>query len=194
MRRLSSFSGAGGGFLLLPWPNIRCGRLQWREGDVVSEDFEAGRVVGWTALREGAGDFTFGEQACAFHDVDGVGVEFAGDASFGLGFAEAEHAEALDEDDGGVGVAEGGRVGRGEGVVVVGVLLAVFVERGDDLLAEGEQVGAFWPRDEERANLGANEMVGATGAEKGKIFCVNGVDELEDVGAQEKLEIQRFWC
>jgi hypothetical protein len=55
--------------------------------------------------------------------VDGVGVELAGDAGFGLVFAEAEHAEALNEDDGGAGVAQGGRIGRGEGVVVVAVLL-----------------------------------------------------------------------
>ena len=37
------------------------------------------------------------------------------------------------------------------------------------------------PWHKERANLGADEVVRATGAEVGEIFCVRGVDELEHV-------------
>ena len=76
------------------------------QGDVVGVDLEAGRIHAWAALGNGAGDLAFGEQGCAFHDVNGVGVELADDAGFGFVLAEAEHADALNEDDGGAGVAQ----------------------------------------------------------------------------------------
>jgi len=50
MRRLSSFSGAGDGFLLLPWPRFDAEGFNGGQGDVVGEDFEAGGVVGGAAL------------------------------------------------------------------------------------------------------------------------------------------------
>ena len=74
------------------------------------------------------------ERARALHDADGVGVELAGDARLGLVLAEAEHADAGNEHDGGAGVAHGGRVGQGVGLVVLGVLGAIGLQRHVDQL------------------------------------------------------------
>ena len=76
------------------------------------------------------------KKRCALDDMNGVGIELADDARFGLVFAEAEHAEAGDENDGRAGIAEGRRVGRGEVVVVGAVLLAIFGQRSIDLRFE----------------------------------------------------------
>ena len=121
--------------------------------------------------------------AGAFHDVDGVDVELAGDAGFGFVLAEAEHADAGDEDDGRAGVAHGGRVGQGVCFVVVGVLGAVGLEGCVDRALESSRgVACGVPVDEHRADLGADEVVGAAGAEVRELLRLRGVDEVEHVG------------
>ena len=103
--------------------------------------------------------------------MNGVGVELADDPRLGLVLAEAEHAQALDEHDRGAGVAQGGRIGRGEPVIVVAVLLAVFSQRNVDLLLQRGQVCVRRPGNKQRTDFGADEVVGATGAEEGQILA-----------------------
>ena len=43
------------------------------------------------------------------------------------------------------------------------------------------------PGNEQRADLGADEVIGATGAEEGELLGVGRVDELEHIGASVKL-------
>ena len=117
----------------------------------------------------------------AFHYVNGVGVELTGDAGFSLVFAEAEHAHAGDEHDGGTGIAQSWGIGLGKGPVIGAIFLAVLGEGNADVVLERVEIFAGCPGNKERANLGSDEVVGATGAEIGEIFCVGRVDELEHV-------------
>jgi hypothetical protein len=114
--------------------------------------------------------------------VDGVDVELAGDARLGLVLAEAEHADAGDEHDRGAGVAHGRRVRQRVRVVVGGVLGAVGLERLGELRLEVSDSGGGVPVHEERADLGADEVVRATGAEVRELLGRLRVDEVEHVG------------
>ena len=84
-----------------------------RKGDVVLVDGELVGGGGGAGLRDVLAGDARAEGAGALHDADGVDVELAGDAGLGFVLAEAEHADAGDEDDGGAGVADGGRVFEG---------------------------------------------------------------------------------
>ena len=159
-------------FGLFQRPVLDAEGLKGGQRDVVGEDLEAGGVHAFADLRKRAFDFALAKQAGAFHHVNGVGVELAGDAGLGLVLAEAEHAQAGDEHDGGAGVAQCGRVGRGELVIVGAVLLAVFGERVCRSALEGVETGVGCPGHEERTNLGADEVVGATGAEERQLLGV----------------------
>ena len=64
-----------------------------------------------------------------------------------------------------------GESGVANVVVVGGVLLAIFGERRVDLRLELGEVGVCGPRHKQRANLGADEVVGATGAEEGQLLA-----------------------
>ena len=117
-----------------------------RQGDVVAADFEAGRVHAFAALWGRAYPVSpSDEQSRAFDDVNGVGVELADDARFSLVFAEAEHAEARNEDDGWIGIAQRGRVGRGELVIVGAVLLTILGERGCQFAISDQQLKRLRP-------------------------------------------------
>ena len=63
-----------------------------------------------------------------------------------------------------------------------------------DVAFQSCEVGAGFPGNKERADLGADEVVGATGAEEGELFGVGRVDELEHVRSSVKLAIQRRWA
>ena len=58
-------------------------------------------------MGEGALELAIGEEGSPFHHMNCIGIELAGDAGFRLALSEAEHTQTLDEDDGGVRVAEG---------------------------------------------------------------------------------------
>ena len=75
-----------------------------------------------------------------------------------------------------------GESGVGKGLIVGAVLLAIFRQRTLDLLLERVEIGARRPGHKERTNLGADEVVGATGAQKGQLLRVRRVDELQHVG------------
>ena len=66
-------------------------------------------------------------------------------------------------------------------MVVVSVLGAVLGEGGVDQRFEGGEVCVGRPGYKERADLGTNEVVGTTGAEKGEILGVGRVDEAENI-------------
>src|SRR5690606_38572134 len=100
------------------------------------------------------------------HHVDGVDVEFAGNAGGGLVLGEGEHADARHEIDHGVGIAHGRRV-----VVFAAVVIGLVVDTvGGDLVGKAGNHGVHIrigriEVDHQRADLGAQEMVGAGGAQ-----------------------------
>ena len=154
------------------WHPLELGLL---EGPVL--DAELLRLVDGRVGRHGLG---------AAHDVDRVDVELAGDPGGLLVLAEGEHPDAGHEHDGRVGTAHRGGVGGGVARVVGRVVLAVcrvqLVEARDDLLdrGDGRQV------DDERLDLGAEEVVGARRAERGEVGELVVAKELEhDVGVGE---------
>ena len=67
-------------------------------------------------------------------------------------------------------------------MVVGAVLAAVFVEGCVDLGLEFGYASAGRPGNKERADLGADEVVRATGAEEGEVFGLGRVDKLKHVG------------
>ena len=109
----------------------------------------------------------------AAHDVDGVDVELGGDPRRRLVLGEGQHADARNEIDDGVGIAHRRRIRPLAALVIGRVVGAIgrepLVERGDDRVEvhrrriEGE---------DQRPDLGAQEMVGAGGAERGERFEV----------------------
>src|SRR6516165_2642785 len=66
-------------------------------------------------------------------------------------------------------------------MVVRLVLLTVFSERGVDLSFQRVESSAGWPRYKEWADLGADEVIGATRAEVGQFSRVGRVDELQNI-------------
>ncbi|MGC3992448.1 MAG: hypothetical protein QM796_22660 [Chthoniobacteraceae bacterium] len=143
-------------------------------------------------LREGD---VFVNRLGAAHDFDGAVVELGGDAGLGLVLAPGDQTEAGDEDDGRVRIAHGGRVGVLAGLIIGGVVLAVLDEAvGEELLERREVAALRVPIDVEGLDLGAEEVVGAAGAELGEAGGVLRVDEAEDLlvvlhGADEALEL-----
>jgi len=97
--------------------------------------------------------------------VDGVQIKLADDAGSVLFLPKLNMPRPGMRTT--VGWSRGGRrIGRGEGVIVVAVLLAVFVEGEVNLQLESGEVGAP-ARGQRAADLGADEVIGATGAEEG---------------------------
>ena len=151
------------------------------QGHVVVGGGEVLRLLRMASLGERAGDLAIFESGRAGHDVDGVDEELGGDAGFLLILAEAEDAEAGDDDDGGVGVAELGRIGESPVVVIGGVFGAVGDGLfGDALFQDGEAFGGL-PVDEQGADAGAEEVVRAGGAEAAEFFGPGGAGEDEGV-------------
>ena len=116
--------------------------------------------------------FILVQQAGAFHHVNGVDVELSGNARFGLVLAEAEHAQARNQHDGRVGIAQRGRVGHRVRLVVLAIMLAIFGERLFDPALQCLHVFAIRPRHKHRPDLGTDKVIGTTRSEKGKILGV----------------------
>src|SRR5712675_224013 len=92
-------------------------------------------------------------------------IKFAGNARFRFVLAEAEHANAGHQDNGGVRIPHLRRVGLGKRRVVSSVLFSVLPERRVNRLAQSWQVGCWMPRNEKRSDFSADEMVRTTGSE-----------------------------
>src|SRR5665213_3388607 len=95
-----------------------------------------------------------------------VGIELAYDAGLRFVLAKTEHAEAWNQHDRRVGIAQGGRVCGCELVVIAPVLFAIFGERFFDLYFEPVETCARIPGHKERAYFGADKVIGAAGAEE----------------------------
>ena len=81
---------------------------------------DCGRIGGTLALIQMPG---------AFHHVDGVDIELARDASLGLVFAEAEHADAGHQHHCRIRMPHGRRIWQRMLLVVLGVFAAICVQR-----------------------------------------------------------------
>ena len=115
----------------------------------------------------------------AAHDVDGVDVELAGHPRRLLVRAEREHPDPRHEDDGRRGAPHRGGVRRGVPVVVGAVLLAVLrlqlKQPRADLLERSVRCGV----EEQRAHLGAQEVVGTAGPEVHQVVRLRAGEEVE---------------
>jgi len=117
----------------------------------------------------------------AAHHLNGAGVELGRDARLALVLAPRDHAQARDQDDRRVRVAHGGRVRVLVPLVVGRVVLMVLVQPGEERALERVHVlGLRIPRHVERFDLGAEEVVGAGGAQRGQARGVVTVDEAQD--------------
>ena len=122
------------------------------------------------------------ERLGAAHHVDRVEVELAGDAGGLLVRAVAEHADAGHEHDERVGAADRGGVLHGVLLVVRGVVGAVGLVQ---LLQSRELLldrGVRGQVEQHRLDLGAQEVVGAAGAQRGELRSVRRREELEHAG------------
>ena len=123
-----------------------------------------------------------GDRLGPAHHVDGVEVELAGDPGGLLVLAVAEHSDAGDQHDRGVGAADRRAVGGGVAVVVRPVVGAVglvqFGQPGFAILDRrvGRQV------EDHRLDLGAQEVIGAAGAQRGQPRMLGGAEEFEHPG------------
>ncbi len=110
------------------------------------------------------------------HDVDRVDVELRGDPGRCLVAREGQHADPGHQVDHRVRVAHGRAVRVPAALVVAGIVLPV----GFDELVELRVVGVG--RQHQRADLGAQEMVGAGGAQRRQLLEPVRVDELQHRG------------
>ena len=97
--------------------------------------------------------------------MDGVHVKLAGEPGFGLVLSETEHADARNQNYGGIGIAHGRGIRLRERLVIFRVLLAVILQRGFDLLAQSLHTPGRLPGNKQRPDFGADEMVGTAGAQ-----------------------------
>ena len=103
----------------------------------------------------------------AAHHVDGVDVELARDARRRLVLGEGDHADAGHQVDDRVRVAHRRAVGVLAALVVGGVVGAVGLDRRRQAGERRVEIGLGRVEvDDQRADLGAQEMVGAGGAER----------------------------
>ena len=109
----------------------------------------------------------------AAHDVDGVQVELARDPGGRLVAREAQHADARHQVDHRVGVAHRRAVRVPAALVVGGVALPIGLEPPVELAVIDLR------RQDQRADLGAQEVVGAGGAERRQLLEPVRVHELE---------------
>ena len=120
-----------------------------------------------------------GDRFGAAHHVDRVEIELRRHACRLLVGAVREHADAGHQHDRRVGAAHRRAVGFGVALVVGPIVLAVrrvqLAEAGDHVL----QRGVARPVDDERADLGAQEVVGARRAEPGQAGERGAGEEVE---------------
>ena len=116
----------------------------------------------------------------AAHHVDGVDVELAGDAGGGLVLGEGQHAHAGDQVDDGVGITHGRAVRALAALVIGAVVGAVGFQRIVQAGQHGVDVGVGRVEvQHQRADLGAQEVVGAGRAQGGQLGQVVAADELQ---------------
>ncbi len=174
-------SGLAADLRLFERPVLDAEGFAGRKRDVVVvHSEEVGRDAGG-GLRNSIAGLAVAKSARALHDADGIRVELAGDTGLSLILAEREHADAGDQNDGWAGVALLGRFGQRVLRVVLGVLGAIGLERGVDERGEFGGLVGWVPVDEQRADLGADEVVRAAGAEVCELLSLGGVNELENL-------------
>ena len=122
----------------------------------------------------------FGNGIGPAHHVDRVHIELARDSGRRLVLGECDHAHAGDQIDDGVGVADGGAVGAFAARVIGGITFAI----GGNLARKGGKSGVQIgfggiKAHHQRANLGAQEMVGARGAKRCQRAQFGGVYEIQ---------------
>ncbi len=122
----------------------------------------------------------FGDRRRAAHHVDGVDVKFAGDAGRRLVAGKGQHADARHQEDHRIGVAHGRRIVVLAGVVIARIVGAVvfqrLVEAGNDCIDIGL---CRIEIDDQRADLGAQEVVRAAGAERTERPQILRIDEFQ---------------
>ena len=122
----------------------------------------------------------FGHRIRPAHHIDRIDVELAGNARRRLVFREGDHADARHQIDDGIGIAKGRAVVVFAPFVIGLVALAVV---GDGIRQSGQSsVDVRFRRveiDDQRADLGAQEMVGAGRAQRGQTLHLVGVHELQ---------------
>ena len=139
-------------------------------------------LVDGAVVRDGLG---------AAHHVDGVEVELTGNPRGLFVLSVAEHPDPGDQHDRRIGTAHGGGAGGGVPLVVGRVVLAV---RGVELLQSGDAVvhGCVGRQIEHhRLHLGAQEVIGAGGAEGCQLRMLCSRKEFEDgIGVRELTDLR----
>ena len=116
----------------------------------------------------------------AFHHVDGIDVELAGEPGFGLALSETEHADARNQNHGGIGIAHGRRIGLRKRLVILGIFLAVILQRGINLFAQSLHARGRLPGNKQWPNLGADKVVGTTGAQMRQLLGLRRIHKAQD--------------
>ena len=117
------------------------------------------------------------------HHLDGAVVELRGDPRLALVLPPRDHAQPGDQDHRGVGVAHGRRVLALAAVVVGRVVATVALQAFRERRLQGKGVAARGiPVGEERLDLGAQEVIGAGGPERGQARPVDASGEAQGVG------------
>ena len=176
LRRLTADLG------LLQRPVLDAEGFAGRKRDVVLMHGKGRRGSGIARLRKHRRAVVFVHAPRAFHHVNGIQVELAGDTRFGLVLAEAEHANAWNKNHRRVGVAHRGRIGQCMGLVVLRVLGAICFQRLIELRLQLRDIAGRIPIHEQRTNLGTDEVVGATGAQMRQLPRRMRVDKGKHIG------------
>ena len=114
--------------------------------------------------------------------MNGIHIKLAGDARLGLVFAKAEHPQPRNQHHGGAGVAYRRRIGLGKRPIVVTILVEILGERAIDLRLQRLNAIVGAPVHKHGPDLGADEVIGTTGSQKGQSLAVRGVNKLQHVG------------
>ena len=133
----------------------------------------------------------FVDRAGFAHHVDGVDIELAGDAGSRLVARDRHHADARQQHHHRVRVAQRRAAGALAALVIGDVVGAVI---GQPALQRSLQRRALEPviglRHDHRTNLGAQKMVGTTGAQRGQRLELVRVDEFEHF--RRRVQVQQF--
>src|SRR5439155_22115691 len=96
-----------------------------RQRDVIGVHAELAGLRRGTRLGKKIGLYCCSQRGSAFHHVYGIGVELVGDARLGLVLVETEHADAWNQNGGGICVARFLRIWPCERLVVTAIFLAI---------------------------------------------------------------------
>ena len=113
---------------------------------------------------------------CAGHHADGIAIELTGDACFLFVSGKSEHADAGNQDNAGISIPQFGGIRGGEFRVISGVVFAIGNQAaGNGFFQAVNRAGLRIPFHVEGADASANKMIGATGAQSGKLPGVFGI-------------------